>query len=186
MRVSIIAAMARNCVIGTETGLPWYLPRDLKQFRSLTMGKPVVLGRKTLEHIGHALPGRANVVLSRRRDYSPDGVSVAHSVQEALAIAEVEANRLKSDEVMVIGGGEVYRAFLPETDRVYLTIIDKDFAGNATFPLDLMAGLSWVETERSTYPADEKNSHAYTFHQLDRAAAGAANAVEVAALLGAA
>lgn len=170
MRISIIAAMARNRVIGTEAGLPWHLPRELKQFRTLTTGKPIVMGRTTFAHIGRPLPQRTSIVLSRQPDFAADGVLVAHSVAEALEVARREAERLGVDEVMVIGGAEVYRAFAPLADRLYLTVVEGDFAGTATFPLDLLAESRWAEVARQSYPADEKNPHAYTVWQFDRLA----------------
>jgi dihydrofolate reductase len=168
MRVSIIAAMSRNHVIGTRSGLPWHLPRDLKQFRTLTVGKPVVLGRRTLEHIGHPLPDRANVVLTRQTDFAGEGIRVAHSVSEALELARQEAERLGADEVMVIGGGEVYRAFLPVADRLYLTIVGGEFEGTATFPVAQLAQYRFAAVSQVSHPADAKNPHPLTFWQLDR------------------
>src|SRR5438067_564650 len=107
MRISIVVAMGRNRVIGTDAGLPWHLPRELKQFRALTTGKPIIMGRKTFEHIGRPLPERANIVLSHRHDFAATGVRVVHSVEEALDAAGEDAVRLGVDEVMVIGGEKV-------------------------------------------------------------------------------
>src|SRR3954471_12951276 len=127
MLVSLIVAMGRNRAIGTATGLPWHLPRELKQFRAITTGKPVVMGRKTLEHVGRPLPNRANIVLTHRRDFAQQGILVAHSVEEALAVARLEAERLGANEVVVIGGGEVYAAFLPFVERLYVTVVEGEF-----------------------------------------------------------
>lgn len=162
MRLALIAAMGRNHVIGTDTGLPWHLPRDLKHFRRITLGKPIILGRTTFEQIGRPLPDRPNIVLTRRPDFAPAGVIVARSAEEALAAAA------DADEAVVIGGGEVYREFLPLADRLYLTIVDGEFAGTTTFPVDVLATLPLVVTSREHIPADEKNAHAVTFWQLDR------------------
>lgn len=181
MRISIIAAMARNRVIGTVSGLPWHLPRELKQFRALTIGRPIVMGRTTFEHIGRPLPHRANIVLTRQPGFTAEGVRVAHAAEAALEIAREEAAKLRADEVVVIGGAEVYRAFLPLADRLYLTVVEGAFQGNATFPLELLAGRDFAETARQSYPADERNPHAYTFWQLDR---GPAGEIPVAELLG--
>jgi dihydrofolate reductase len=164
MRLALIAAMGRNHVIGTDTGLPWHLPRDLKHFRSLTLGKPIILGRTTFDQIGRPLPDRPNIVLTRRPDFAPAGVTVVRSVDEALAAAG------GADEAVVIGGGEVYRAFLPRADRLYLTIVDGEFAGTTTFPVDALRGLAFAVMDRQDFPADAKNAHAVTFWQLDRAA----------------
>jgi len=165
MRLALVAAMGRNHVIGTDTGLPWHLPRDLKHFRSLTLGKPIILGRTTFEHIGRPLPDRPNIVLSRRPTFLADGVRVVRSAAEALTLAE----GLGADEAVVIGGGEVYRAFLPRADRLYLTVVEGEFEGTTTFPVDVLAGLPLVVTGREHHPADAKNAHAVTFWQLDRA-----------------
>jgi dihydrofolate reductase len=172
MRVAIIAAMGRNHVIGTDGGLPWHLPRDLKHFRLLTTGKPIVMGRKTLAAIGRPLPNRTNIVLTRQADFAADGVLVAHTMDEALAIARREVERSGADEAVVIGGGEVYRAFLPLADRLYLTLVDGEFEGTATFPVAEFGALPFTETSSQHVPADARNPHAVTFVQLDRVATG--------------
>ncbi|HYH67769.1 MAG TPA: dihydrofolate reductase [Urbifossiella sp.] len=166
MRLALIAALGRNHVIGTDTGLPWHLPRDLKHFRALTLGKPIILGRTTFEQIGRPLPDRPNIVLTRRPSFAADGVVVARSAAEAMELAE----RLGADEAVVIGGGEVYREFLPRADRLYLTVVDGDFEGTTTFPVEALAGLSFAVTDVQRHPADAKNAHAVTFWQLDRSA----------------
>ena len=167
MRLALIAAMGRNHVIGTDTGLPWHLPRDLKHFRKLTLGKPIILGRTTFDQIGRPLPDRPNIVLTRNPTFAAAGVTVARSADEALAAAG------GADEAVVIGGGEEYREFLPRADRLYLTVVDGEFAGNTVFPVDALRELPLVVTGCERHPADEKNAHAVTFWQLDRAAAAA-------------
>jgi dihydrofolate reductase len=184
MRITIIAAMGRNRVIGTEAGLPWRLPRELRQFRALTIGKPVVMGRTTFQHIGRPLPDRANIVLTRQQQYAPEGVHVAHSVDEALEAARREGRRLKADEVMVIGGEEVYRAFLPLADRMYLTVVDGEFEGTAVFPLEALRGSRWVESARRDFPADERNRYACTVWHLDRVTEGEGGPTNLPELLG--
>ncbi len=166
MRLALIAAMGRNHVIGTATGLPWHLPRDLKHFRALTLGKPIILGRTTHEQIGRPLPDRPNIVLTRRPAFAAAGVSVVHSAAEALEAAE----QFGADEAVVIGGGEVYRAFLPRADRLYLTVVDGEFAGTTRFPVDMFDGLAFAVTDVQRHAADAKNPHALAFWQLDRAA----------------
>ena len=166
MRLALIAATSRNQVIGTDTGLPWHLPRDLKHFRALTLGKPIILGRTTFEQIGRPLPDRPNIVLTRRPSFAAAGVLVARSAAEAREVAE----QFGADEAVVIGGGEVYREFLPRADRLYLTVVDGEFAGTTFFPVDALAGLPFAVTSREHVPADAKNAHAVTFWQLDRAA----------------
>jgi dihydrofolate reductase len=172
MRITLIAAMGRNHVIGTATGLPWHLPRDLKHFRSLTLGKPIILGRTTFEQIGRPLPDRANIVLSRRPDFSAAGVRVAHSVAEAIEAATEEADRLGADEAVVIGGAEVYRQFLPRTDRLHLTVVEAEFEGTTRFPVDIFDDSAFTVSEREKFPADDKNPHAVTFWRFDRVGDG--------------
>ncbi|MFO0796394.1 MAG: dihydrofolate reductase [Gemmataceae bacterium] len=173
MRLALIAALGKNLVIGTETGLPWHLPRDLKHFRTLTIGKPIILGRTTFEQIGRPLPDRPNLVLTRRPDFAPAGVYVVRSAAAALE----RAASFGAEEAVVIGGGEVYREFLPLADRLYITVVDGEFAGNTTFPVDVLDRLPFVVTDVQRHPADERNAHAVTFWQLDRAAGGAAPSV---------
>lgn len=162
MRVSAIAAVGEDLVIGTDSGLPWRLPADLRRFKRLTLGKPVVLGRKTLELIGKPLVERPNIVLTRSASFAMPGAHIAHTPEEALQTAA----GLGGEEVMVAGGGEVYRALLPQTTRLYLTVVPGRFAGNAFFPAGLPG--RWRITSTEHFPADEKNAHPHTFHVLDR------------------
>lgn len=126
MTLSIIAAMAQDRVIGRDNQLPWRLPADLKRFKQLTMGHTLLMGRKTYESIGRPLPGRTTVVVSRQAGYAPAGVTVAGSVDEALAVA--------TGEVFIAGGAEIYRQTLARADRLYLTLIDASFPGDTWFP----------------------------------------------------
>jgi dihydrofolate reductase len=167
MRVSIIAAMSQNLIIGDDKGLPWHLPADLKRFRRITLGKPLILGRKTMELIGKPLPGRENIVLTRRTDYAPTGVRVSHSVEEALRIAAEHLVATGGDEVMVIGGEEVYRQFLTSATRFYLTVLDATFAGTSRFPRDWHRGRSWHVTQVERVAADDVTPLAHTFYQFD-------------------
>ena len=128
MIVTIIAAMSRNRVIGAAGRIPWHLPEDLRRFRELTTGHPVIMGRKTFEAIGRPLPGRENIVLSRRRGYAPAGCRPAATLAEALRLAE------PADEVFIGGGSDVYRQALPLARRIYLTIVDLEVPGDALFP----------------------------------------------------
>ena len=137
MKLAIIVAAARNGVIGLSNQLPWHLPQDLKYFKAVTFGKPVIMGRKTYESIGRPLPGRTNIVITRDKQWSAaEGVVVVHSVDEALNEARRVLNESSSgvDEAMIIGGAEIYRETLPRADRVYLTRVLKDFDGDAWFP----------------------------------------------------
>ena len=128
MIISLIAAMDRNRVIGRDNQLPWRLPEDLKRFKAITLGHPVLMGRKTFESIGRPLPGRRNFVISRQKEYRAEGVTVVYSLEVALTLCASEP------EVFVIGGAEIYRLALPRADRLYLTIIEKEHEGDAHFP----------------------------------------------------
>jgi dihydrofolate reductase len=155
--VTIVAAVARNGVIGADGGLPWHLPDELRLFKETTLGHVLVMGRRTYESIGRPLPGRTTVVVTRRRDWSPGAaeVVVAHGIDEALERASAI-----DDEVFVVGGGELYAATVPRADRLLLTLVDQEPAGDTTFPdVDLgawrettrVAGAGW---ERVTYERD--------------------------------
>ena len=147
-RLSILAAVARNGVIGRDNALPWHLPGDLKRFKALTLGHPVVMGRKTFESIlaanGKPLPGRENIVVTRARDYAAAGCRVVHSLEAALACAD-------GAEAFVIGGAEIYVLALPLAERLYLTEIDADFEGDARFPRYDRG--DWVEVAREAGPS---------------------------------
>ena len=130
MKLSIIVAMAKNRVIGRQNRLPWHLPEDLKRFKKLTMGQPVIMGRKTYESIGKPLPGRTNIVLSRNAGFHPPGVVVVREFQDALD----HARSLGADEAFVIGGAEMYRLALPLADRLYVTRVKGHFEGDSLFP----------------------------------------------------
>jgi len=146
MRISLIAAVAENGVIGREGGLPWRIPEDLKFFRATTLGKPVIMGRKTYVSIGKPLPGRLNIVLTRDRTWHAPGVSVAHDMDRALRIAQESG----ADEAMIIGGADIYEAALPRANRIYLTRIAREFEGDALFPaLDPQDWKEVVRVEKS-------------------------------------
>jgi dihydrofolate reductase len=157
--VSFLAAVDRKLVLGDETGIPWRLPADLKRFRRLSLGKPIVMGRTTFEHIGRPLDKRVNIVLTRRPDFTAGGVLVAHSMEEALSLAG------DVPEVVIVGGGEVYRAALPWVNRLYLTFVDGEYRGTAFFPAEVPtpAGHEWKETHREEFAADEANPIGHTF-----------------------
>jgi dihydrofolate reductase len=158
--LSIIVAMADNGVIGRDNALPWRLPADLARFKRLTMGKPIVMGRKTWESLPGLLPHRTHVVITRTTDYRADGALVVHSLDQALAhVADV-------DEVMVIGGAEIYRQALPLACRLYLTRVHADVDGDARFPPFDPA--DWHEAWQEPHPSDERNDHSYTFVDLER------------------
>lgn len=162
--VALIAAMTPTGVIGRDNGLPWHLPDDLRRFKSLTMGKPIVMGRRTFESIGRPLPGRRNIVLSRHAIALPEGVIVARDWPAALAAAA------GAPEIMVIGGAEVYGLALAEAQRLYLTIVHGALQGDAHFPA--IDARQWREVERSEHPADDRHAYALTFLTLERDAVG--------------
>lgn len=163
MRTSIIVAMAENGVIGLEGGMPWHISADLKHFKAVTMGKPIIMGRKTYESIGRPLPGRTNIVITRQADYEAEGVVVAGSMDEAIAAAgEVEG---AGGEVMVIGGAEIYRAALAGADRIYLTEVAGEPEGDVYFPRFHKG--EWSETGREEFPA-VGDAPAYSFVTLER------------------
>ena len=159
MKLSIIAAMSLNRVIGRENRLPWRLPSDWARFKKLTMGHCLVMGRKTFESIGRPLPGRTTVVLTRQRDYAPPGVQVAQSLEEALAMAT-------GDEVFITGGSEIYRQTLPRAERLYLTLIKATLEGDTYFPE--FAEADWPLVSQQDHPADAKNPYPYSFLVYER------------------
>lgn len=144
--VAMIAALARNRTIGVGNRLPWYLPEDLKRFKRTTQGKPLVMGRKTFESIGRPLPGRLNIVITRDEGYRREGIRVCHALGEALVLADQQALIDDADEIMVMGGGEVYTQALPVATRLYLTEVAIEVEGDAYFPeIDRH---QWREVER--------------------------------------
>lgn len=162
-RIAMIAAMGHQRVIGIENRLPWKLPADMRWFRRHTLGKPIIMGRKTFESFGaRPLPDRHNIVITHDPNYAAQGASVVTSIDQALqAAGEVE-------EVMVIGGASFYAQMLPMASRLYLTQVDIEVDGDAWFPDYKPADWDWVEEHH--HPADEKNSHPMTFQILDRVA----------------
>ncbi len=157
--LSLIAAAADNNAIGKNNQLLWSLPADLKHFRETTSGRTVIMGRKTFESIGRPLPNRRNIVVTRQADYSPEGVEVAHSLEEAIGLIGGQ------DEAFVIGGAELYRQALPLADRVYLTRVKGEFEADAFFP---ELGPEWREVSRREGIVDEKNALPHAFLVLER------------------
>ena len=144
--------MARNRVIGRNGELPWQLPADLRHFKSVTMGKPIIMGRKTFESIGRPLPGRKNIVVTRRTNFISDGVLISNNLTAAIALGKAIASEDNVDEIMVIGGGEIYAKALSDADRLYLTEVHADIDGDTFFPA-LDRGL-WREKSRNSHAAD--------------------------------
>ncbi|MFM5048626.1 type 3 dihydrofolate reductase [Aeromonas veronii] len=162
MKISMIAAMAHDRVIGKDNQMPWHLPADLAHFKRVTLGKPVLMGRKTFESIGRPLPGRRNLVISRNPDYQVEGIEVVGSVEAALALLAGSS----VEELMVIGGGHLYAEMLPSADCLYLTRIDLAVEGDTRFPA--FDDGQWQRIACESHPADEKNPHPYSFETWQR------------------
>ncbi len=162
MKISMIAAMAHDRVIGKDNQMPWHLPADLAHFKRITLGKPVLMGRKTFESIGRPLPGRRNLVISRNPDYQAEGIEVVGSVEAALALLAGSS----VEELMVIGGGHLYAEMLPSADCLYLTRIDLAVEGDTRFPA--FDDGQWQRVDCESHPADEKNPHPYSFETWQR------------------
>jgi dihydrofolate reductase len=164
--ISLIVAAAENNVIGRSGGLPWRLSSDLKLFRTVTMGKPVVMGRRTFESIGKPLDGRTNIVITRRDDFTHDEVVVVASVEAALAAARSAAMATGADEIMIIGGSEIYRLLIVHAGRIYLTRVHATPEGDADFPeLDPE---EWHEVAREPLPKGQRDQHSATLVTLER------------------
>jgi dihydrofolate reductase len=162
MRISIIVAMTPQRVIGKGGDMPWHLPAELQHFKGITMGRPIVMGRRTHESIGRPLPGRQNIVVTRERGHESEGVHVVHSLDQAIAVAG------DAPELMIIGGATLYRQALDRAGRVYLTLVHASLGGDTWFPeLD---PVQWEEVERTERQADERNPYPMSFLTLDRKA----------------
>jgi dihydrofolate reductase len=161
MRLSLIVAASEDDVIGRDGTLPWHLPDDLKHFKALTLGKPIVMGRKTFESIGRALPSRLNLVLSRRADFAPLGVCVVRSLADAVDAAAPAA------ELMVIGGEAVFAAAQPHASKIHLTRVHVKLHGGGP-RFTIASPEKWHETERIEHPADDRHAYAMTFVTLER------------------
>lgn len=160
MHISFVVAVAENGIIGNGNDLPWRLPSDLKRFRKLTMGKPIVMGRKTFLSIGKPLDGRANIILSREQGFSVDGAFVVRDVEAALEVGSREAETANSDEIMIIGGAEIYKAFMPHATRIYYTLVHANPVGDASFPeLDLSL---WTESGREFVNANANDCYDFS------------------------
>lgn len=158
--IAIVVAMDRNHVIGREGGLPWHLPSDLRHFKRLTMGRPIIMGRRTHASIGRPLPGRDNIVVTGNPAYLAPGCRIAHSLEEALSLAA------DAPVACVIGGAALYREALPLASRIYLTEVHADAHGDVRFPQFDRA--RWCEVAREYHPADARNPYAHSFVELVR------------------
>lgn len=169
MRVALIWAMSDNLVIGRDNKLPWHLPNDLKYFKRLTTGKPVIMGRKTYDSIGRPLPNRVNIVITRDAGFKADGIKVVHNLDAAIELAEAETTISGAEEVIVMGGAEIYAQSLPRADRLYTTFVHANVDGDAFFPEVDWAAFDEVARER--FEADGPNPYDYSFTVWDKKAA---------------
>lgn len=160
MRISVIAAMSENRVIGQDKKMPWHLPADLRHFKEVTMGKPILMGRTTHESIGTVLPGRCNIVITRDPTYQAPGCVVVYTIEDALFAASY------SQEIFVIGGEKLYRTMLPRAHRLYLTLVHQQFEGDTFFPEVNFS--DWIEATRVDHQPDDKNPYAYSFLTLNK------------------
>ena len=166
MDISLIWAMAENGVIGRGNSLPWRLPRDMQFFMTATMGKPVIMGRKTFESMKAPLPGRTNIVMTRAADYEREGVRVVANFAEALKVARAQCEVDGKDEIMVAGGAEIYRLALAVATRLYVTTVHAEVEGDTWFP-----ELDWSlfeEARAESFPADDRHSHSFTISVFNR------------------
>ncbi|MCP5347544.1 MAG: dihydrofolate reductase [Pseudomonadales bacterium] len=161
-----MCAMDENMVIGRNNSLPWYLPEDLKHFKRTTMGKCIIMGRRTYESIGRPLPGRTNIIVTRSRDYEVENARVVDSLTDAIELAENIAFIDGSDEAFIIGGAELYKHALPVVDRLYLTMVHAEVEGDTYFPdFDVS---EWEEVSKNFYDADEFNPYPYSICVFER------------------
>ena len=161
MKISLIVAMATNRAIGLDNKMPWHLSADLKKFKAITMGSPIVMGRKTYESIGRPLPGRSNIIISRNLDYQQTDCLVFNDIKTAITTSSKDA-----EEIFIIGGAELYKATLPLADNLYLTLINQDFDGDTFFPeIDFKA---WKEVSREDISDDPSVNFSYSFLKLSK------------------
>ncbi|PRY66359.1 dihydrofolate reductase [Vreelandella songnenensis] len=162
--VAMIVAMSKNRIIGVDGNLPWHLSEDLKFFKRMTQAKPLVMGRKTFTSIGKPLPNRLNIVITRDKTFAHDGVRVCHELADALTLADQQATIDAAEEIMVMGGGEIYRQALPYAQRLYITEVDIEVEGDASFP-ELAAG-EWQEVQRvAGTPAEGQPSYDFVVYE---------------------
>jgi len=166
MKLALIWAMSRNRVIGRNNALPWHLSEDLRYFKRITLGKPIIMGRKTWESIGRPLPGRTNIVITRDKSFQAAGARVVHSLDDALRLAEHIGVIEGAEEAIVIGGAEIYALALPKAERLYLTQVHAEVQGDAWFPeFDVS---QWQELAREDFNAEGPNPYPYSFIVLER------------------
>lgn len=162
--ISLICATSQNGIIGHNGQIPWHLSADLRRFKRLTMGHPIIMGRKTYQSIGRPLPGRTNIVVTRQPDFQAEGCLIAHSVEEALALVAGD------EEIFITGGTAIYQAGLAYADRIYLTVVHHDFAGDT--PLFDFDQALWQQVSREDFEPDEKNPYHYSYLLFEKVKTG--------------
>jgi len=162
VKLAIIVSVAENGVIGSGNQLPWRLPDDLKRFKALSLGKPIVMGRKTYDSIGRPLPGRLNIIVSRRGDLRIEGCTIVSSLSDAIAAAG------NVEEIVIVGGADIYRQVLPQVQTIHLTRVHATVPGDVYFPE--LAPDEWHEVATEYHPADDRHAHSFTFQTLQRVA----------------
>ena len=160
MIVTIVVAIGENNAIGKNNELLWYLPKDLRHFKTITKGHTVIMGRKTFESVGKPLPNRRNIIITRNTDLAIEGTEVVHTLEDALELCK------QGEEVFVIGGAEIYKIAMPHTDKIYLTVVHENFEADAFFP-EIDHNL-WLETASEKHLPDDKNNLSFTFSTLER------------------
>jgi dihydrofolate reductase len=166
MKIALIVAASQNNVIGLDNQLPWHLPEDLQYFKAVTMGKPILMGRKTYDSIGRPLPGRANIVLTRDTNWTADGVEVVNDLDAAIAASEKACKAAGADELMIIGGEQIYRKFLPLANKLYLTKVEAEVEGDAYFPA--IDSNQWRQVAEKI--PEKVGNYSYRFVVLERIA----------------
>ena len=160
MIVTIVVAIGENNAIGKNNELLWYLPKDLRHFKTITKGHTVIMGRKTFESVGKPLPNRRNIIITRNTDLAIEGTEVVHTIEEALELCK------QDEEVFIIGGAEIYKMAMQHTDKIYLTVVHEHFEADAFFP-EIDHNL-WLETASEKHLPDDKNNLSFTFSTLER------------------
>lgn len=161
-KLTAVVAMSENRVIGRQNQLPWHLPADLKHFKAITTGHPILMGRKTHESIGRPLPNRLNIVMTTDQTYTAPGCEVVHTLAQAIEVASQQS----SNEIMVIGGATIYQQLMPAIERIYLTIVHAEVEGDVYFPA--LKQTEWQEKERLRHEADAEHAYAYSFCVLEK------------------
>jgi dihydrofolate reductase len=159
--IAIIVAMSENRVIGRDNGLPWHLPADLKHFKAISTGHPILMGRKTFVSLGKPLPKRTNIIVTRQKDFAVEGAVVVHSIAEGLKLAKEQ-----EEQVFVIGGADIFKQAIPQVDTLFLTIVHAEVEGDVFFPE--LEPDEWQEVERERHEADEKHAYAFSFVKMVR------------------